>query len=74
MGTDLFLVIGIVIAALTIPAIVSAWSDRRPPRVATLVLMIGGALIIAALVQKPGGYRVDDVPHAFVRVIGHFLR
>ena len=70
---DLFLVVGIVLLVFTVPAIVSAISDRRPPRLPALVLMIGGVLVAVALAQKPGGYAIDDIPAAFSRVINRFL-
>ena len=70
MNSDQTLVIGIVLAVFSIPAIVSAMSDRRPPRVAALVLIAGGCLIIWAITLKPTGYDIADVPKAFVRVIG----
>lgn len=73
MQHDLMLVIGLVILVFTIPAIVSAYSDNRPPRVAAIILLIGGGLVIIALTQKPGGYTVDDIPRAFTRVVAHYM-
>jgi hypothetical protein len=32
---------------------------------------VGGALVIYALSQKPGGYRIEDIPKAFIKVIGN---
>ncbi len=74
MTPDLILVIGIVLGVFSVPAIVSAISDRRPPRVAALVLIAAGCLVVWAVQKKPGGYSMGDVPHAFVRVIGQAIR
>jgi predicted membrane channel-forming protein YqfA (hemolysin III family) len=74
MNSDLILVIGVVLAIFSIPAIISALSDRRPPRVAALVLIAAGCLVVWALQKKPSGYSLTDVPHAFVRVVGQFAR
>ena len=71
---DLLLVIGIVIAGFAIPAILGAWSERRSPRTPAIMIMIGGSLILLAISQKPGGYTLEDVPNAFVRVVAHYLR
>ncbi|HEY9038464.1 MAG TPA: hypothetical protein VIN05_05935 [Roseovarius sp.] len=74
MTPDLILVIGIVLVVFSIPAIVSAISDQRPPRVAALVLIAGGSLAVWAIQQKPGGYSLNEVPNAFVRVVGQVIR
>lgn len=73
MPFDIYLVIGLVILGFTIPSLVSAFSESRAPRVGAVMLLIGGGLVAFAMSQKPGGYTLEDVPHAFVRVIGHFL-
>jgi hypothetical protein len=73
MDTDLALVIGLVVLVLSAPSIVSAISDGRAPRTAMLTLVIGGGLMLYALTQKPGGYRIDQVPAVFIKVIGDFV-
>jgi hypothetical protein len=74
MTPDLILVIGIVLGIFSVPAIVSAISDRRPPRVAALVLIAAGCLVVWAIQKKPGGYSLNDVPATFVRVVGQVIR
>ena len=34
-----------------------------------IALVVGGGLVVFALTQKPGGYRIEDVPRTFIRVI-----
>ncbi len=68
MNYDLALVMGIVIAGFSIPAIMSAFSDSRVPRAAALVVMIGGGLIAWSVTGKPGGYKFEDIPNVFVKV------
>ena len=71
---DLLLVLGIIIAGFSIPSILGAVADRRSPRVAAIMIMIGGSLIILAYTQRPGGYSLEEIPEAFVRVVAHYLR
>ena len=73
MDPDLALTLGIVIAAFSIPSILSAASDRRAPRASMLTLLIGGGLILYAMQGKPGGYALTEIPDAFVRVVGQFI-
>ena len=73
MDTDLALAIGLAVLCLSAPSIVSAISDGRAPRTAMLTLLIGGGMTLYALTQKPGGYRVDDVPGVIIKVIADFV-
>ncbi|MCR8724282.1 hypothetical protein [Frigidibacter sp. ROC022] len=72
MDNDLALVLGVVIFAFAIPAVISAFTDGRSPRVATLCFMIGGSFIAYAVSHNPGGYGFSDVPDAFARVVGRY--
>lgn len=69
MNTDLYLVIGLCLTVLALPAVISAFRESRPPRVAGLMVLVGAVLIAVALNGKPGGYEVQDIPGAFHRVV-----
>ncbi|GAB4299520.1 MAG: hypothetical protein Kow0058_15290 [Roseovarius sp.] len=73
MTSDLILVIGIVLAALSVPAVLSALSDGRPPRAGAISILVAGGLIVWAVQSRPGGYRWEDIPRAFVRVVAHYM-
>lgn len=73
MNTDLYLVIGLVIGALSIPSLLGAFAESRRPRVGAILLLISGVLVVVAVTQKPSGYTFAEIPHVFVRVIGSFL-
>lgn len=73
MNADLYLVIGIVVVAFAIPAIVGAITDGRAPRAAAIMVMIGGGLIALAVYMTPGGYQVAEIPSIFARVVSRFL-
>ncbi len=74
MTNDIYLVVGIVVLVFAIPSIVSSFSEKRAPRLAAIAVLIGGGLVALAVSQQPGGYRIEDIPHAFTRVIGAWLR
>ena len=73
MDTDLFLVIGIVVCALAIPSLLSAWVEGRVPRAGSVMVLIGGVLILTALTQHPLGYSFSEIPDVFFSVIGRYL-
>ena len=73
MDTDLFLVIGIVLCALAIPSLLSAYTEGRAPRAGAVLVLIGGVLIVVALSQHPRGYSFAEIPDLFFRVIGRYL-
>ncbi|MDJ0822868.1 MAG: hypothetical protein QNJ09_13795 [Paracoccaceae bacterium] len=73
MDPDTTLVIGMALAVLAIPAIVSAFSDGRTPRVAAITLIAAGGLMVYAISNKEGGYRMQDVPKVIYRVIGDVM-
>ena len=73
MDSDLALVIGIVVTILALPAIISAVSDGRAPRAAAIAVLVGGGLIVFAVTSHPGGYRMDDLPEVFYRVVRRFV-
>lgn len=73
MDPDLFMVIGVTIAILTIPSLLSAFIEGRTPRAGAIMILIAGTLIVLALKDHPRGYELGDVPGAFYRVIGRYL-
>lgn len=73
MDSDLFLVIGLVIGAFSIPSIMGALADNRIPRIAAITAMIAGVFILMAIQSQPGGYALQDIPDVFVKVIGRFM-
>lgn len=73
MDADLYLVIGLVLAALSVPSILSAFSDKRAPRASAITILIGGGLILFAVQSHPGGYALAEIPDVLVRVAARFL-
>jgi flagellar biosynthesis protein FliR len=71
MDADLFLVAGLILLGFSLPSIVSAFSEGRAPRLAAIVLLVGGTLVVLALNEQP--YTIDGVAKAFARVVGRFI-
>ncbi|MDK3017008.1 hypothetical protein [Pseudodonghicola flavimaris] len=73
MDTDLILVLGAVVAFFAIPAMVSAYSDRRRLTLPLLSLGIGVAMMGFAFVMHPDGYDLAGLPEVFFGVIGRYM-
>ncbi|MEM6939130.1 MAG: hypothetical protein AAF943_01645 [Pseudomonadota bacterium] len=73
MEPDLALSIGVLVAAFSIPGILSALSDSRAPRASALTILIGGGLILYALRMQPGGYTLGEIPDAMMRAWNAFF-
>ena len=73
MNGDLIMVLGIIVFAAAIPATISAFSHGNPPRSAMIAVIVGGSMIVGANLSRPGGYRFDEIPQIFVRVIEGFF-
>ena len=73
MNNDQILVIGIVLCALSLPSLLAAYSENRAPRTGAIMLLVGGVLLVVALMRKPTGYSFDEIPHIFVSVIAGLL-
>jgi len=69
MDPDVALVIGLVLAVFSIAAMVSSFSNGQAPRASAITILIAGGLVLLAIQSKPGGYRLQDIPEAFARVV-----
>ncbi|MEO9683295.1 MAG: hypothetical protein ABJR46_06700 [Tateyamaria sp.] len=73
MDPDTFLVLGLIVAAFSVPSIMSALSDGRVPRASAITILIAGALILYAIQSQPGGYAMSQIPDVFVRVVARYV-
>ena len=73
MDPDLLFAIGVVVGVFSIPAMVSAFSERRAPRVAMFAVVVSGLMIIFAIDENPGRYSVGKLPEILVKVVANYL-
>ncbi|MGC9368481.1 MAG: hypothetical protein ACP5DX_02970 [Paracoccaceae bacterium] len=73
MNSDYYLVAGIVVGGFALASLVNAWTDGRVPRGGMLLALVSGGLIALAIMNSPMGYRIEDIPGAFYRVIGEII-
>lgn len=73
MTPETALVLGLLLGAFSIPAIVSAWSDRTVPRASALTLLVALGLIGIGLRGLEPGFGLTDIPDVFLRVAADWL-
>ncbi|MFV2001618.1 MAG: hypothetical protein ACC619_01405 [Paracoccaceae bacterium] len=74
MTNDFLLVLGIILAILSVPAMISAYASSQKPRSALVMLVLGGGLISWAVYQQPNTYSLDGLPELFVSVLANLIR
>ncbi|MBN9886856.1 hypothetical protein [Salipiger abyssi] len=74
MSPDHLLVLGLFLAVIAVPAMLSAYSDGRRPFVGAVVAVVAVAVLLHGNTKQPDGYRLADVPDAVYGVIGDMLR
>lgn len=73
MDTDLVLTIGIVLAVLSVPSLLAAWAESRAPRIGLVLAIAAIGMIVAAVMTRPGGYSLNDVPTVMLGVVSRGL-
>jgi hypothetical protein len=73
MDTDLMMVIGIILGALTLPSFLNGYTEGRAPKAAIIMAIAAAALILLAVMRSPGGYTFDEIVQAFSKVFARFV-
>ena len=73
MGADLSLVLGLFLMALSLPSILSARADLRPPWVGALIALTGLWFAAHAWALKPGGYDGESAVMAVYHVLAQII-
>ncbi len=70
---DILIALGVFLLVLSVPSLISAMIDRRPPRVAALTAIFAAGILIYAVQTNPGAYSLRDVPDVFIRVAAKII-
>jgi uncharacterized membrane protein HdeD (DUF308 family) len=73
LDIDLIFVLGLLAIAFGVPALVSAYADRRWPKLALLLFVVGVLSVAYARQENPGTYTMAAVPDVVVTVIGRYF-
>ena len=73
MDFDLIFFSGIAICLIALPVFVNAYSESRPPRLAAVMVALGGGMIVWAMASRPGGYALESIPDLFIATAARYL-
>lgn len=73
MDWDAILTAGIVLLALSLPALVAAWAESRLSRLGTAMLALAAGMIGWPLYANPGGYQLAELPDVVLGVLARIL-
>ncbi|MEQ9694478.1 hypothetical protein [Shimia sp. SDUM112013] len=74
MNTDYLLTIGLLIGVFSVPAMLAAYADLRPPRMSMAAFILAIAITAFAYANHPGGYDLADIPNVVVSVIADIIK
>lgn len=70
---ELMVVIGLVFAVISLPSLISAWSDGRRKTGPLMTLALGIGLFFLGSSQIQGGVGLEDIDDIVFRVAGRLL-
>jgi len=73
VDTDLVLTIGIVLLALSLPSLLSAWVDGRLSRLGTVMILVASGMIGWAVYTQPKGYEFTEIPMVMLGVLSRLV-
>lgn len=73
MDTDLFVVVGILLAAFALPSALASYAEGVFPKMALTTLAFGAFIALIGAVFSPDGYGFSRIPHSFVEILARIL-
>jgi hypothetical protein len=73
MDTDLFVVVGILLAALALPSALSSYAEGVIPKTALTILCLGIIIALIGAVFSPDGYGFGRIPHSFIEILARIF-
>jgi hypothetical protein len=70
---DILIVVGVGCIALALASFLNAFTHGNLPRLGLVMTTLGGGLVVYANYLRPGGYRFEELPSVFLRVVGQLI-
>lgn len=73
MDTDLFIVVGFLLAAFSLPSALASYAEGRFPKIALAVLVLGAVICVVTAILSPDGYSFGRFPHSFIEILARIF-
>jgi hypothetical protein len=73
MDTDLFVVVGFLLAALALPSALASYAEGIFPKTALTILVLGTIIALSAAMLSPDGYSFGRIPHSFIEILARIF-
>lgn len=73
MDTDLFVVVGILLAAFALPSALASYAEGVFPKTALTTLAFGALIAMTGAAFSPDGYGFSRIPHSFIEILARIL-
>lgn len=67
------MVAAVISGLLAISSLLASYADGRAPIISGTLAIGCVVFVVTAFLANPGGYRIDDIPMVFIRVIAAVL-
>ena len=73
MDWDLILTVGIMLLLLSLPSFLGGLGEGRLSRTGVLLVVLAAGLCSWAMLSRPEGYALQDIPQAMLRVLARII-
>lgn len=73
MDTDLFVVVGTLLAALALPSALASYAEGIFPKTALTIFVFGIVITLIGALFSPDGYAIGRIPHSFIEILARIF-
>jgi hypothetical protein len=73
IDTDLFVVVGFMLAVLSLPSALGAYAEGVLPKVSLIIMGLGIIISLFAALTSPDGYSMGRLPHSFIEILARIV-
>lgn len=73
MDWDLILTVGVLLLLLSLPSFVGGLGEGRLSRIGVLLVVLGAGMASFAVLSRPEGYTLQEIPEAMLRVLARVI-
>lgn len=74
MADETRFVLGLLLGVFSLLSLASAWTDRRVPYAALILISISAFLIVPVWMARPEGIPIEEWPEMIINVIAKIIR